>query len=149
VGRSLKRSWLKSIGHYLGVSLFGPLFILSSLLLGSFLVTMHFFESTNVQSYSGLVVLLMGLLGFTFLYKFIPICRPSWQAAFLGSILVTLLVELLKFFFSLYLAWFPTYNLVYGAFSAIPIFLLWLFCLWIIVIFSASFVYQFDLDRKA
>ena len=41
--------------------------------------------------------------------------------------------------FALYLAWFPTYRLIYGAFATIPIFLIWLYVSWLVVLAGAAF----------
>ncbi len=144
----LQRGFLKSLTHFFGIAVLGPIFILFSLALGAILVTLDLLYNSGLEAYSGFIVSLMTLLGFSLLYKFIPIKRPTWISAILGSILVSGLIEVLKFGFAIYVSWFPTYNLVYGAFSAIPIFLLWLFCLWSTIIFSASFIYQLDLAIK-
>jgi membrane protein len=37
----------------------------------------------------------------------------------------------------LYLVHFPSYTLVYGAFAAVPIFLLWLYLSWIVILLGA------------
>jgi membrane protein len=58
-------------------------------------------------------------------------------------------LELLKYGFGLYVKWFPTYNLIYGAFAVIPLFLLWLYLLWFILVFNASVVHQMMVKPKA
>jgi membrane protein len=39
--------------------------------------------------------------------------------------------------FALYVVKFPTYTLIYGAFAAIPIFLLWLYLSWSVILLGA------------
>jgi membrane protein len=39
--------------------------------------------------------------------------------------------------FALYLANFPTYTMIYGAFAALPIFLLWMYVSWVVVLAGA------------
>jgi membrane protein len=46
--------------------------------------------------------------------------------------------EVMKTVFAEYVAC-ATYNLVYGTFAAIPIFLLWVYLSWLIVLFGAEF----------
>jgi membrane protein len=44
---------------------------------------------------------------------------------------------LLQRLFSLYVIKFPAYNLLYGAFAVIPIFLVWLYLCWSVVLIGA------------
>ncbi|HEV8106933.1 MAG TPA: YhjD/YihY/BrkB family envelope integrity protein, partial [Burkholderiales bacterium] len=41
--------------------------------------------------------------------------------------------------FALYVANFPTYTMIYGAFAALPIFLLWMYVSWLVVLAGAVF----------
>ena len=41
--------------------------------------------------------------------------------------------------FALYLANFPTYTMIYGAFAALPVFLLWMYVSWLVVLAGAVF----------
>ena len=47
-----------------------------------------------------------------------------------------ILFELAKWGFVQYLSYFPTYRLVYGALATIPIFLVWIYLSWTLVIFG-------------
>jgi membrane protein len=48
--------------------------------------------------------------------------------------------EIMKRGFGLYIQLFPTYALIYGAFATVPIFLLWIYLSWLIVLFGAVVV---------
>ncbi len=59
--------------------------------------------------------------------------------ALAGGILAALVFEVMKSVFASYIRAVPTYRLVYGAFAAIPIFLLWLYLSWLVVLLGAEF----------
>ncbi len=74
---------------------------------------------------------------FNFLYVVVPNCKVPFRAAFLGALVATILFAIVKKGFVLYLTFFPTYQLIYGAMAVIPIFLIWLYLLWTIILFGA------------
>jgi len=47
-------------------------------------------------------------------------------------------LEILKATFGLYLRHFPSYQLVYGAVSTLPIFLVWMYLSWAVILFGAE-----------
>ena len=49
--------------------------------------------------------------------------------------------------FTLFITHFSTYTLVYGAFAAFPIFLLWIDLSWVMVLFCAVLTASFPLWR--
>jgi membrane protein len=57
--------------------------------------------------------------------------------ALLGGFVAALAFEIMKRGFALYIAKFPTYTLVYGAFAVIPIFLLWIYFSWVVIVIGA------------
>jgi len=150
-----QRHWGVSLLQYLGVTLLGPLLIGASVLLGSYLSALPFiahlaektdwFSSMSFLLLSKLPVVLNGL-GFTLLYKTIPYGHIHWRVALFGGLLTTLWILLFQKGFAFYLAWFPTYNLIYGAFAVIPIFLVWLYLIWWVVLFNATATKQLQ-DR--
>jgi membrane protein len=44
---------------------------------------------------------------------------------------------LLQNAFELYLAYFPSYKAIYGAFATVPIFLLWVYLSWAVILLGA------------
>nr|WP_243755225.1 YihY family inner membrane protein [Thiomicrorhabdus sp. 6S3-12] len=140
-----KRRWWVSLLHYLGISLFGPILLGLSLLVSSAILALPLVSDTTPfieKLLFGLKIIPVALswLGFTLLYKFVPACQVSTRAAFLGGFMAMLQMELLKVGFGVYVKLFPTYDLVYGAFAAVPLFLLWLYLIWFIVIWNGAVV---------
>lgn len=75
----------------------------------------------------------------TLLYRLLPSARVRWREAFGGGLLGALLFEALRALLGLYVTRLPTYAVVYGTFSALPLFLLWLFLAWMSVLLGALF----------
>jgi membrane protein len=55
-----------------------------------------------------------------------------------GALVAALLFELARTLFTLYVSSIANYNEVYGALAAIPIFLIWVFVSWVIVLLGAT-----------
>ncbi|GKT12559.1 MAG: membrane protein [Thiomicrorhabdus sp.] len=141
----LNRKWWVSLLHYLGVSLLGPLLLGLSLVTSSYILAQPLLAETTpwisqLTFGIGLLPILLSWLGFTFLFKFVPVAFVPANIAFLAGLFATLQLELLKYGFTIYVKLFPTYDLIYGAFAAIPLFLLWLYLIWLIVIWNGAFV---------
>lgn len=76
-------------------------------------------------------------VAFSVLYITLPNCKVFVRHAVVGGAVATILFELAKYAFGLYVLNFPTYELLYGTLSAIPIFLLWVYLSWLIILFGA------------
>jgi membrane protein len=74
----------------------------------------------------------------TLLYSVVPFRHVPLRHAGVGGILAGAAFELAKRGFALYLENFHTYTLIYGAFATIPIFLVWLYLSWLIVLAGAT-----------
>lgn len=79
-------------------------------------------------------------LALSLLYLAMPNRRISARDAALGGLLGGLVFEGVKRAFTLYVAQFGTYKLVYGAFAVVPLFLLWIYVSWLVVILGAVVV---------
>lgn len=76
--------------------------------------------------------------GFTALFTLVPNCRVNWKDALAGGFLTALALFIMRQGFTIYLAHFPSYTIIYGAFATLPIFLLWLYLSWIAVLSGAT-----------
>ncbi len=79
------------------------------------------------------------VLAFLFLYAAVPNRRVPLAHAFMGALVGALLFELAKRGFGLYVSQVRTYEAVYGALSALPVFLLWIYVSWVVVLTGAEF----------
>jgi len=75
---------------------------------------------------------------FTFLYYVVPNRRASWRDALAGGVVGALLFEGAKHGLALYIVRFPTYDAIYGALAAIPVFLVWIYLCWIATLIGAE-----------
>jgi membrane protein len=73
------------------------------------------------------------------LYGVVPARRIEIRHAVAGGIVAGIGFEVAKRAFALYLQQVPTYTLIYGAFATIPIFLVWLYVSWVVVLAGAVF----------
>ncbi|MGU7769404.1 YihY family inner membrane protein [Burkholderia sp. MR1-5-21] len=77
------------------------------------------------------------VLAFTLLYIFLPNCTVAWRDAVIGGLFAAIAFELTKRGFGYYVRRIPTYTAVYGAFAALPAFLLWMYLSWFIALLGA------------
>jgi membrane protein len=67
----------------------------------------------------------------------VPNRRVARRDALAGGMAAGFCFEAMKQGFGLYIVHFPTYKLVYGAFAMVPIFLLWIYLSWLIIVGGA------------
>ncbi len=72
-----------------------------------------------------------------FLYRFVPSAYVPFTHAAIGAVVTAIVLEVVRRGFTYYLSNFNSYELIYGAFATIPIFLLWVNMLWMILLFGA------------
>ena len=71
------------------------------------------------------------------LYVYMPNCKVEWRDAVIGGLIAAIAFELGKRGFGYYVRRIPTYTAVYGAFAALPVFLLWVYLCWMIALIGA------------
>lgn len=90
-----------------------------------------------IESTASLLPFLITGFGFTVLFLIVPNCSVEWKDAAAGGVLAAFLLEVMKRGFAFYIAQFPTYAVIYGAFATVPVFLLWVYLSWLGVLAGA------------
>ncbi len=126
---------------YCATLTFGPVLIGASLSITSYLISTSLGVARQAPLAGTLIIRLAPFVltcaAFTFLYYVVPNRTVRLRHALLGGFIAALAFEIMKRGFALYIAKFPTYTLVYGAFAAIPIFLLWIYFSWVVIVVGA------------
>jgi membrane protein len=132
----------------------GPLLLGSSLAATSFVVTASR-DVVNVLPGSTRWLLdgfefLMLTACVSGLYFYVPYTRVRWRHAITAGFLVAASLEVAKKLMAFYLLEVPTYSLVYGAFAAVPILLVWIYVTWLLVLLGAVLASSLpELGRQA
>ncbi|MBO0332932.1 YihY family inner membrane protein [Sneathiella sp. CAU 1612] len=153
------RNPFKRLITYIVITLIGPIAVGTSLTLVNWIVDIS--EEATGFEVTGAVALLSFIMPFLLpfailfiLFRIVPACDVKWRHAFIGAAVATALFLLGKHMFRLYLEYFPSYEVVYGAMAAIPLFLIWLYVSWGIVLFGATiaavlgFEFTADMEKR-
>jgi membrane protein len=84
------------------------------------------------------VALLVDTAVFTLIYAFVPARTVPFRLALLGGLLAAIAFEAAKHGFRFYITQVPTYQVIYGALATLPLFLLWIYLSWVIVLVGAA-----------
>lgn len=133
--------------RYWAIISLGPILLGSAFVLSSTLTSIEFLNQ-NFNGYSidwsiwlRLISLVLAVAGFTFVYWLIPNCKVPLKESFIAAVVVTVLFEVLKYSFGFVMTNFTSYNQVYGAFAALPVFLLWIYLMWNLVLLGVEITY--------
>ena len=120
----------------------GPVLLGASISITTWLVV-HSLAVVPIRKTLGVQIVealpfLFATAGLTLLYKAVPARRVALVPALFAAVLGAAALEGAKRAFGWYLARVATYEAVYGALAALPIFLLWVYLCWIIILAGAA-----------
>ncbi|HET6631347.1 MAG TPA: YihY family inner membrane protein [Rhodanobacteraceae bacterium] len=118
----------------------GPILVVTGLAVSSYLFALsgaqaEFSPAGPLLRVVSFLVTLIALLA---MYKLIPNRVVHWRHAAIGAVLAAVLFEFARMAFGLYVASMDSYKQIYGAVAVVPIFLIWIFISWNIVLLGAS-----------
>ncbi len=125
------RPVVKRIVMYVGIAIFGPLLLGISIYLTSHLVlaahglvaNLPFLNSVS----SSLISIFWTAIAFTLLYRVVPNRLVFWKDAAAGGIFAGIAFEIAIRAFAFFIVNFSTYERIYGALAAFPIFMMWIY----------------------
>ncbi|MEH6649362.1 MAG: YihY family inner membrane protein [Motiliproteus sp.] len=140
-----QRQRVASFLLYWAVLSLGPVLLGLGLVLSSYVMSLPLISGASVVVDSRewllkLLPLLLSCSAFTLLYAAVPNCHVPFRHALAGGCICALLFEGAKHAFAMFVALSPSYHLIYGAFAAVPLFLVWIYISWLIVLLGAEFV---------
>ena len=125
----------------------GPILLGSAFALSSTVASMNFLNNNlagyeiNGSFWLWLISFALTWLGFSLLYWTIPNRSVPLRSAFIAGMFSALLFEGLRQVFGLVMSNFTSYELVYGAFAAVPVFLLWIWLSWNVILLGVEISY--------
>ncbi|HEX5639387.1 MAG TPA: YihY family inner membrane protein [Burkholderiaceae bacterium] len=136
-----RRPWTQRVLIYWMIISFGPVLIGASLSASSYL------WSLSAEAVRQLPLLLRNLLdyapvvlsGFAYaaLYVFVPNRNVAWRDALIGGFIAAILAEFVKGAFGIFVSR-GSVRSIYGAFAALPLFLVWVYLSWYVLLFGAA-----------
>ena len=143
------RSWSHRIGAFSTIILVTPIMLLAvyvftTLRLDSILETIgaEALHPVLHPLYNYAIPVLMLMVAFGFLYYMVPKAAVKFKSVIFGSIFSSVVFVCAYSCFAFYIERNASYEKLYGAISAIPIFLFWLYIVWAIVLLGAEVTYQ-------
>lgn len=126
--------------------------------LGPVLIAVSIYWTTQVRAYTSehsviaesaiwslmnvIIPIAVTWLALLILYVTMPSAKVRLRDAALGSLIAAALFELVKSGFAHYLTMTSTYSKLYGILASIPLFLLWLYIAWVVVLYGAQIAYE-------
>ena len=130
----------------------GPLLVGVGLVATSYLSSLPMFgDGETIAGLKARLLVWMPListaLGFTLLYVVVPSRSVPLRPAIMGGVFAAVLFEYAKRGFAWYVTNFPTYEAIYGALATVPIFLIWIYLSWVIILLGAVLAHSLEVYK--
>lgn len=152
--KALNRIWdtkpsgnlLKKVVMYWTVLTMGPLLVLGGLALTSYMFGYSGLAGIKAYLLKFLPVI-SSTIGFFLIYLIVPNRKVNWKSAIIGALVAAILFELAKRGFAWYVTTFPSMTRIYGTLATIPIFLIWVFLSWNIILLGGTIAATLETSR--
>ncbi|AEI35108.1 MULTISPECIES: YhjD/YihY/BrkB family envelope integrity protein [Francisella] len=137
-----QRPLVQSLLVYWALMTMGPILIGFVFISSTYLISMAWFvKDIGIEQYllNGLSLIFL-IAGFFVFYKILPNTRISSKTALIVAFFVAIVFSIAKKIFALYMFYVPTYSVIYGSLSLIPIFILWVYVAWQITLLGAVMI---------
>ncbi|GAA5180173.1 YihY family inner membrane protein [Niveibacterium umoris] len=132
--------WNRFALYWLALTI-GPIVLAASVAASTYAITASLDVVADPAWLRTAVLRMLPVVLFSALFTYIFFAVPNrriepWHAA-AGGIFAGIGIVVLQRLLGVYFARFPTYTLLYGTFSAVPIFLVWLYSTWLVILVGA------------
>ncbi len=142
------RSLQRRFSDYLSVVIVGPILLLAATSMTSSLQSQWMLQWLIQHTYLGDAILLLFRLlpylsvwiAMVFLYIFIPNTRIRFASAVTGGVIAGTAWQLAQWGYFHFQVGVANYNAIYGTLAAVPVFLVWIYTSWLIVLFGLEIV---------
>lgn len=146
------RPFGRKIADYISVSLVFPVLIMVAISVTATMQNNEFVQSLlSISIMSQIYLLFLKLLPYlavwaalAFLYKFFPNTKVQLLPALYGAILAGTIWQIAQWFYVEFQVGVARSNAIYGSFAQLPIFLVWLYASWVIVLLGAEMCFTFQ-----
>jgi len=143
------RSLFRKFADYSSVILIGPILLVAAISMTTTLQSQTFVQKLLDMLYLGDAIFLLFRvapfvvmwLAFTALYIFMPNVRIRFGAALIGGIVGGTLWQLAQYGYVNFQVGVARYNAIYGTMAALPIFMVWIYLSWVIVLSGLEITY--------
>ncbi|MEE2805216.1 MAG: YihY family inner membrane protein [Pseudomonadota bacterium] len=153
-GVSQGRTPLQRIIVYWAAITLGPVLLVASLSITSYLVSLPLlsqFESDAVEdsAFLGFVPIIIEMIALLFLFVVVPNKKVLIRHAVAGVVVSAVLFQITKSVFVYLVDSFDTYKTIYGVLWTVPVFLIWIFLSWYVIVIGACVTAEFQVIRRS
>ncbi len=128
------RGYMRRFSDYLSVLVTVPLLMVAALAV----TTMRSVNVGRMPVVGTLAPYLFVWAGFFFLFVFFPYTKVRYGAALFGSLITAILFQVAQWGYVHFQVGAAKYHAIYGALASVPIFLVWTYMAWSIVLFGSE-----------
>lgn len=143
------RPWARKFSDYLSVVMSGPLLLIAATSITTTLQSQVVVKELIALNYIGPVIYKAFLfipylsiwVALVFLYLFMPNTRVRFSSALIGGMLAGALWQGAQWAYIHLQISVASYNAIYGTLAVLPVFMVWIYSSWVIVLLGVEIVY--------
>ncbi|HPN30236.1 MAG TPA: YihY/virulence factor BrkB family protein [bacterium] len=145
-GVKTTRKTFRKFADYLSVLIVGPTMFVGAMSFTAVGKLPEFLNNYNILNtlYSQFITYapyFLLWLAFTFFYIFIPNAKVKLIPGMAGGLIASVLLQLAQLLYFDLNSYMINFKIIYGGFAALPIFLIWIYISWIILLFGAELTF--------
>ena len=150
------RSWLRRLVLYWTLLTLGPIFLLGGFFVRAWLASVFSAIWPGSQTSTVLTDIVpfltttaISAVLFLVVFAIVPNTKVRFLPALVGAVFAAILWESGKLLFAAYLRYTAGYATFYGSLAVLPLFMLWVYLTWIIVLIGLQLAYSLQSYRQA